>query len=167
MGILVELDNSKQMIRAHKENSNRRVCHTLKALEAESILCFFFSFPFKLYIFPLLHHGLLWLIVIITGVKVSTAMGWMTYMWWCELAWTSYCFLSLFPQMAALLLCKCGTLNCGFTCKLILVLASTADSVAFQAYTHHMYCVWSFFAPNRFWTLHCELATKNNNPAST
>lgn len=54
----------------------------------------------------------------------------MTYIWCCELSLDPQQPFSPVSQMVALLLCKCGTLNCGFTCKLILVVASTADSHA-------------------------------------
>lgn len=72
-------------------------CVKLWNLLRPNFFCsFFFSFLFELYIFPPLQHGLLWLIVIITGVKVSRPMGWMTYMWCCERGWTPYCLSVLF-----------------------------------------------------------------------
>lgn len=132
------------------------MCQTESVWGRIYLVLFFFSFPFKLYIFPLLLPGLLRLIVIIAGVKVSRATGWMTYMWCCALARTSCC-PGPFPWMAALLLHKCGSLNCGFTCKFILLLVSTAQELAFQANTHHMYRI----RPTDF-----KLATKKSSPAS-
>lgn len=142
------------MIGAHKENSNRRVCQTLKPFEAKS----FCSFFFLLRSFWALHFSPSAPRPAVVNSRNSRSKSQSTgglndlhVVLWSGL--DPLLPFSPVPQMVVLLLHKCGTLSCGFTCKLILVVASTADSQACQAYT---YTTRSFLHPT-----HLKLSNMN------
>lgn len=123
-------------------------CAKLWNLLRPYLFCsFFFLLYFWALHFPALHHGLLWLMAVIAGVKVSRPMGWMTYMWRCELGWTPYCLSVLFLKRLRYCFASAAHSSVVSPEKLILVVASAADSQVCQAYVHHidhMYCIMPF-----------------------